>query len=122
MNILKSIGASLVAIAALTTAAILPSSPAANASTSVVHVNWGSQPKSNPVFVRDSIAHIRAPKYSYFDRLSLDMNGTAVPGYFARYVTRCIADGSGVPLPLRTANVIQVSVKPIACYPLRLTH
>ena len=114
MNRIKKIMLALSGAVAATTMVILPQTQPASAATTqaaVVHVNWGSQPKSNPVFVRDRIKGIRAPKYSYFDRLSLDMDGTAVPGYYARYVTRCIADGSGIPLPMRTGTVIQIGVK-----------
>jgi len=114
MNILKKAALALGGVVAVTSLVIWPQTQPASAATTqaaVVHVNWGSQPKSNPVFVRDRIKGIRAPKYSYFDRLSLDMDGTAVPGYYARYVTRCIADGSGVPLPMRTGTVIQIGVK-----------
>jgi hypothetical protein len=109
MNIFKKTALAVCGVLAVSALVILPQ--AQPASAAACHTTWGSLAKTSGSLTTDKITATRVGKHTCYDQLSIDLSAAAVPGYNARYVTRCIANGSGVPLPMRTASVIEIAVK-----------
>jgi hypothetical protein len=109
MNRIRKAALAVSGVVAACGLVILPTTQPANAAS--CHTTWGSLAKTSGPMTTDRVTATRVGKHTCYDRLAIDMSAGAVPGYNARYVPRCIAEGSGATLPMRTASVIQISVK-----------
>ncbi|MEJ7583289.1 MAG: hypothetical protein WKF43_04210 [Acidimicrobiales bacterium] len=52
-----------------------------------------------------------AGRHTCYDRLVVDLRSTPAPGYFVRYVSQVVEDGSGEPVPLRGGAFLHVTVR-----------
>ncbi|TQN37524.1 hypothetical protein FHU33_4177 [Blastococcus colisei] len=74
---------------------------------------WGSLPEAQQMSTSTAIVtDVRAGRHVCFDRLVIDLGGTAdaAPSYDVRYVDRLSAPGSGDEIPLRGGATLQVLV------------
>jgi hypothetical protein len=82
-----------------TFAAIAPSAPAGAAP--YCGITWGSLGKSSSPYSQNPMTNLRAGQHACYDRLVVDLRGTARTGYWAAYGPRVTDDGSGETIPLR---------------------
>jgi len=71
---------------------------------------WGSLAKANAAMSQAKVVNVRTGQHYCFDRLVIDLNGQALPGYSVRYVPQVVQDGSGLPIALRGQAFLQVTV------------
>ena len=72
-------------------------------------ITWGSQEKSRATAVEGPITGVRSGRHTCFDRLVIDLRGTA-PGSTVKYVNTFTGQGSGLPIPLRGGAKLSVLV------------
>ena len=72
-------------------------------------ITWGSQEKSRATAAEGPIADVRSGRHTCYDRLVIDLRGTA-PGYTVKYVNTFTGQGSGLPIPLRGGAKLSVLV------------
>ncbi|MBI2709007.1 MAG: hypothetical protein HYX34_04855 [Actinobacteria bacterium] len=82
----------------------------AGAATPYCGIMWGSLAKSASPMTAAPVTGVRTGQHSCYDRLVVDLAGAPEPGYFVRYVSQVVQEGSGEPIPLRGGAFIQVSV------------
>lgn len=63
-------------------------------------ITWGSAAKSSATMVPGPLTNIRAGRHTCFDRLVVDVRGSA-PGYTVKYVSNVFTEGRGTVVPLR---------------------
>ena len=89
--------------------------PVAAASSTTAHaapycgITWGSLAKSKAPLVTGPITNVRSGRHACYDRLVVDLKGKA-PGYTVKYVNTFTGQASGLPLSLRGAGKISVTV------------
>jgi hypothetical protein len=72
--------------------------------------NWGTGEETAAPYSTDALYLARVGKHDCYDRLVLDVNGSADVGYAVRYVPVVTVDGSGKPLPVAGKAALQVVV------------
>lgn len=110
MNRIRKAALALSGLVAATTLVIWPSSQPANAAVAC-HTSWGSQAKTSGPMATDRVTGVAAGRHTCFDQLSIYLNGATAPGYNARYVNRCVADGSGQVRSVRGGAILAVAIK-----------
>jgi hypothetical protein len=103
----RSIVAALAALTAVLVAAPASASPAAEP---YCGITWGSGEKSVGQSTGVPLVDIRAGQHECYDRLVFDLQGSAHGGYFVSYVDEVTMDASGIPVPLRGAGKLQITV------------
>lgn len=73
-------------------------------------ITWGSLAKSGGTLSSAPITNVRAGRHSCYDRVVLDIAGSA-NGFSAAYVATVTREGSGLPLPLSGGAFIQFTIK-----------
>ena len=69
---------------------------------------WGSLPKQNSNTQSvGALQGVRAGRHDCFDRLVFDLGGRSTE-YRVQYVGQVVADGSGLPVPLRGGAFLQI--------------
>ena len=101
-------GAALATAAALATGSAVLAAPQASAAP-YCGITWGSTAKTHPATVTAPLTGVRAGRQTCFDRMVIDLSGP-VDGYDVRYVSQVLAEGSGLPVPLRGGAKLQVVV------------
>lgn len=97
------------AVATLVTVGALPATSASAAP--YCGITWGSGAKTGgPTSSSKYLTNIRAGQHDCYDRLVLDLNGTAA-GYDVRYVTNVSAEGSGKIIPLAGGAKLRIILK-----------
>ncbi len=104
-----AIGGGLAAVAVMV--AVLPTVAGAGSSGAYCGITWGSLAKSDPVMSQGPVAGARVGRHDCFDRLVVDLAGTA-PGYSVRYIDPPFrAEGSGAPLLVAGGAVLEITVR-----------
>ncbi|WP_344065624.1 AMIN-like domain-containing (lipo)protein [Nostocoides vanveenii] len=103
--------AAALAVSALAgaSATAAPASAPAAGTSALCHYGWGSLPKVSATMVAGPLTNLRAGKHTCFDRLVVDVRGSA-PGYRVEYVDQIIQDGSGTIVPVRGGAKIKITV------------
>ena len=100
----RTFGLAVSSTAALGTATLLaPQSGAAPLATSACPTGWGSLPERRSAMVRGPVINVRTGRHACYDRIVVDVRGTAAAGYDVRYVRTFRTDGEGRAIPLRGA-------------------
>jgi hypothetical protein len=94
-----------VAVAAIAFIALKPAAGAGGCSTP-----WGSTAENRSTHVEGPITGVRAGRHTCFDRLVIDLRGSAA-GYSVQYVPVVTADGSGHAVPVIGGAALQVVVR-----------
>ncbi len=102
----RRVAAALAAAAALTTTSAATAVPASAACATA----WGSLAKTSAPLVTGRVAGVRAGHHACYDRLVLDLTGSA-PGYDVRYVSTVRAEGSGNPVTVAGGARLAVVVR-----------
>ena len=84
--------------------------PASGAPVVKCPTGWGTTAKTDPAMGPAPITGVRAGRHACFDRLVVDVDGTAT-GYTASYVDTVTADGSGNPVTVPGAARIQLVIQ-----------
>jgi hypothetical protein len=100
------IGPLLVALVAGTIPLAASTSTASAAPYCGIH--WGSLAKSKVTLVPGPIANVRSGRHACYDRLVVDLTGTA-PGFTVKYVNTFTGQASGLPIPLRGGAKISIT-------------
>src|SRR3954447_6191994 len=86
--------------------------PAQAATSPYCGITWGSLDKSRAADGGGFVDDVRAGEHPCFDRLVIDIYGTPTYGiWHAGYVDEVLADGSGLPVPLRGGAFLQLSLR-----------
>jgi hypothetical protein len=72
---------------------------------------WSTDQKSADPMSTDALYLVRAGRHDCYDRVVLDVNGSADVGYQVGYVPQVTADGSGKPIPVEGDAALQVVVR-----------
>lgn len=72
--------------------------------------NWDTAEETAAPYSTDALYLARVGRHDCYDRLVLDVNGSADVGYAVRYVPVVTVDGSGKPLPVAGKAALQVVV------------
>ena len=91
---------SVAAIIGLVLATLALGAAPASAASPYCGIRWGSLAKSVPDMSTAPLVDVRAGRHSCYDRLVLDVAGTA-SGYSVSYVTEVLNDPRGDVVPLR---------------------
>lgn len=102
--------AGAVAALALTVSGAAAAAPVASAAP-FCGITWGSLAKSSTPMGATTMTNVRAGRHACYDRLVIDLAGTAHTGYDVRYVSNVYADGSGALVPLRGGAKIRIIAK-----------
>ncbi|MFN2319826.1 MAG: hypothetical protein ABR500_09115 [Dermatophilaceae bacterium] len=102
--------ASAVAALALAVSGVAATAPTAQAAP-YCGITWGSLARSSAPMSTATMTNVRAGRHACYDRLIIDLNGTARTGYDVRYVSNVHADGSGALVPLRGGAKIRIIAK-----------
>ncbi|WP_018682404.1 AMIN-like domain-containing (lipo)protein [Actinokineospora enzanensis] len=99
-------------VLAVTTAATLTVAlpTAAPAAVTACESGWGSLTKTAAPSTAGPVTNIRSGRQDCYDRLVIDLSGTATQGYYVQYVPEVTMDGSGKPVPLRGGAFLQIVV------------
>jgi len=87
--------------------------PVGSAATAAPYcgITWGSTPETDAGWSAGAaLEDVRAGRHTCFDRLVLDVDGTA-NGYDVRYVSVVYAEGSGNPVPVAGGADLQIRVR-----------
>jgi hypothetical protein len=85
--------------------------PAGTAQATACATGWGSLAKSGAARSADPLKNIRTGRHDCFDRMVIDVPGAGTgAGYWVRYVSRVIQDGSGQPVAVGGGAVMEVRV------------
>lgn len=109
MSLRTRLASATVALA-LTGSGVAATAPAAQAAP-YCGITWGSLAKSSAPMSTATMTDVRAGRHACYDRLVIDLKGTALAGYDVRYVSNVYADGSGALLPLRGGAKIRIIAK-----------
>lgn len=102
------------ALALAAAAALLPLTgvvAAAPAQAAWCGITWGSLARTNPTTVRGPLVNVRAGRHTCFDRMVVDLRGTARTGFDVRYVSNVSTEGAGTLVPLRGGAKLRVVVR-----------
>jgi hypothetical protein len=90
---------------------VLAGSAGSSAATPHCGITWGSLPKAQGTgpTVPTPIVHVRAGRHDCFDRIVVDLGGSAV-GYHAGYVPAVLGQGSGEPVALAGGAFLDVTL------------
>jgi hypothetical protein len=84
----------------------------ASAAAPYCGITWGSQEKTTDTTGPSGVlTDVRAGRHDCYDRLVIDVAGSPGAGYDVQYVPQVIADGSGLPVPLRGGAFLQLAVR-----------
>ena len=97
----------------LTAAAASASTPA---TAPYCGIRWGSLAKTSSAMVAGPITNVRSGRHACYDRLVIDLKGTA-PGYTVKYVNTFTGAASGLPIALRGGAKLSVTVNAPAYTP-----
>ena len=105
----------------LLVAALVGAVPATTATTSAqaapyCGITWGSLAKTKALAPTGSVTGVRSGRHACFDRLVIDLKGKS-PGYTVKYVTTFTSQASGLPISLRGAGKLQVTINAPAYNP-----
>ena len=102
----------VVSLAAVCALAALPVAATASSAAAAPYcgITWGSLPKAAGPMVAGPVTNVRAGRHDCYDRLVIDLKGTA-PGYDVRYVGAVHSQGQGAVVPLRGGAALQVLTK-----------
>jgi hypothetical protein len=101
----------LAVLAGLTPSATAPAGTAAvPGSSSWCVTHWGSTPRHAGTMARSAVLNVRAGQHACFDRLVIDIERGAGPGYRVEYVGRMIQDPSGKVIHVRGGAKLRITV------------
>ena len=100
--------AAVLSVLVLAVVAVLVGAPGATAAPGC-STRWGSTPEDASSGSDGLLTGVRAGRHTCFDRLVLDVSGTA-RGYVVRYVDEVRRDGSGEVVPVRGGARLSVTV------------
>ena len=97
------------ALAAAAALAVVPTVAASTpAQAAYCGITWGSLAKSSTTMVRGPVTSVRAGTHACYDRLVVDLRGSARPGYDVRYVSNVVTEGQGALVPLRGGAKLRI--------------
>lgn len=72
--------------------------------------DWNTNDETAAPYSTDAMYLVRAGQHDCYDRVVIDINGSADVGYAVRYVPVVTADGSGAPIPVEGDAALAVVV------------
>lgn len=72
---------------------------------------WSTEDKQAAPMSTDALYLVRAGRHDCYDRVVLDINGSADVGYLVSYVPTVTTDGAGEPIPVEGEAALQVIVR-----------